>query len=505
MVIAAPANDLAVWVARLGSADPANILLLLQISVSRDNATPCRNAFPTPPEFQLSPQKKRRRFALYKSLPLVVAIVLVIVAKMAALQRADIIARLTDQIDQGSTPEATAAVRQLGTMPYPPIGSLVAAAANNDHEIADEAQLAISRLLRRCQRNLETKRRVRLVARQLDELAELLHANMDEFSQQDHDWLATTARKILELANRCSVGQTPLVAVHCDAIIETMSTNKSAEVTAAEGDLPAKPPAIQKNGTTTEDQNSSSARHTRLNQEFDAYANQQQNTHYVNDNSNQNAGGDTQSEMAPITATTDNRQNDATLDNAASQDAPSDVPERESPSSRPVFRILPAAPLKPTLVVPQVAPAPGSNTLRIADARAATREAAGVTSRELIKCWLEAQGFEASALKEELAVRGFSSLPRELAQRLASHDARERLQLVDDVLATPDVSARPWLTMLADDSDADVRLAAVSIMATSSDPDLIEKAWQTAIRDRDPRIADLAGKLRDRRENIGRR
>jgi hypothetical protein len=67
------------------------------------------------------------------------------------------------------------------------------------------------------------------------------------------------------------------------------------------------------------------------------------------------------------------------------------------------------------------------------------------------------------------------------------------------VLTAPNVNARPWLTLLAEDSDADVRLAAVAIMATSSDPVLIEKAWQAAIHDRDPRIAEIAGRLRDRR------
>jgi hypothetical protein len=52
---------------------------------------------------------------------------------------------------------------------------------------------------------------------------------------------------------------------------------------------------------------------------------------------------------------------------------------------------------------------------------------------------------------------------------------------------------------MADDRDANVRLAVVTILATSNDPALIEKAWQVAIRDRDPRIAGMASRLRDRR------
>jgi hypothetical protein len=42
-------------------------------------------------------------------------------------------------------------------------------------------------------------------------------------------------------------------------------------------------------------------------------------------------------------------------------------------------------------------------------------------------------------------------------------------------------------------------------MATSDDAQLIEKAWQVSIRDRDPRIAGLAGRLRERRETVQRK
>ena len=79
------------------------------------------------------------------------------------------------------------------------------------------------------------------------------------------------------------------------------------------------------------------------------------------------------------------------------------------------------------------------------------------------------------------------------------------MRLVNDVLIEPGVDARPWLMLLADDADADVRLLAVTIMATSSDSTLVEKAWQVSIRDRDPRIAGLAGRLRERRADAQRR
>jgi hypothetical protein len=103
-----------------------------------------------------------------------------------------------------------------------------------------------------------------------------------------------------------------------------------------------------------------------------------------------------------------------------------------------------------------------------------------------------------------LAERGFGRLPSKLVQRLFSDNADQRLRLIDDILIEPGIDARPWLLLLADDADADVRLLTVSIMATSNDATLIEKAWEVAINDRDPRIAGLAGRLRERRDNVRR-
>jgi hypothetical protein len=108
-------------------------------------------------------------------------------------------------------------------------------------------------------------------------------------------------------------------------------------------------------------------------------------------------------------------------------------------------------------------------------------------------------------LEEELTHRGFGRLSARLVERLFSDDAEDRLRLVDDLLIEPGIDARPWLMLLADDYDADVRLLTVTIMATSNDSTLIEKAWQVAIRDRDPRIAALADRLRERRDTAERR
>ena len=69
----------------------------------------------------------------------------------------------------------------------------------------------------------------------------------------------------------------------------------------------------------------------------------------------------------------------------------------------------------------------------------------------------------------------------------------------------PGANSRAWLILLAADEEAEVRLAAVTLMATSTDATLLEQAWQAAIHDRDPRVAAMANRLRERRSAVQRR
>ena len=116
---------------------------------------------------------KRRHLFYFLSLPLVVAIVFFMVARLAALQRADVVAELAEQVAHHDTPEATAALRQLAAMQRPPVDILVAAATSADAQISHEAQLLVSSVLRRWQHRIQSDRGVAGVARQLAELAEV--------------------------------------------------------------------------------------------------------------------------------------------------------------------------------------------------------------------------------------------------------------------------------------------------------------------------------------------
>ena len=131
------------------------------------------------------------------------------------------------------------------------------------------------------------------------------------------------------------------------------------------------------------------------------------------------------------------------------------------------------------------------------EATAKERPLAGMTTRELIQKWCKAERADIFPFEGELANRGFGRISKVIAQRYISDDSKQRQRIVDEVLKQPGIDSRPWLLLLANDTDAEVRLASVTVMATSTDPALIEKAWQVVIHDRDPRIAGLADRLRE--------
>jgi hypothetical protein len=172
-----------------------------------------------------------------------------------------------------------------------------------------------------------------------------------------------------------------------------------------------------------------------------------------------------------------------------------------------IFRILPAMPID---VLPNGAESskrvtPDSRTASEGGGVALGEPLAGVNSRELLRMWLAAENGDIQRIERELAKRGFGKLSKRLVRQYFLENTQDRLKLVDLVLAQPGGGSEAWLLLLASDSDPDVRLFAVTFMATSNDAALVEKAWQTAIRDRDPRIADLAGRLRGRRDGPLRR
>jgi hypothetical protein len=92
-----------------------------------------------------------------------------------------------------------------------------------------------------------------------------------------------------------------------------------------------------------------------------------------------------------------------------------------------------------------------------------------------------------------------------MVRSLLHEKASNRARFVYDLMSLPGNDAKAWLQLLAEDPSSDVRFAALTVMATSSDSELLDKAWDVALHDRDPRVASLAERLRSRRAGIERR
>jgi hypothetical protein len=90
--------------------------------------------------------------------------------------------------------------------------------------------------------------------------------------------------------------------------------------------------------------------------------------------------------------------------------------------------------------------------------------------------------------EEELRALGFQALQLELALQLTDPNPVVRRELAESLPSMPGIDARTWLVWLSRDAHADVRLTAMSVMATTGDLNLMRRIEQMARRDVDPRV-----------------
>lgn len=116
-------------------------------------------------------------------------------------------------------------------------------------------------------------------------------------------------------------------------------------------------------------------------------------------------------------------------------------------------------------------------------------------TRVLITELAKADFFTAAAIRAVLKERGITLEELSLATKLTASDPAERLLLVDDLKVLPARTARRWLRELLADSDAEVRLKALTALATTKDPELVGVVRDLALRENDPRVSALAARI----------
>jgi len=104
--------------------------------------------------------------------------------------------------------------------------------------------------------------------------------------------------------------------------------------------------------------------------------------------------------------------------------------------------------------------------------------------------------------RTELTQRGFTDFHLKFARRLFDPDPAVRREVAQMLPSLPGMDSAPWLLYLCRDDDPDVRLTAVSLIVTTGNPALIERAEAIARADSDPRMQNQAEQIAQfRRQN----
>ena len=107
----------------------------------------------------------------------------------------------------------------------------------------------------------------------------------------------------------------------------------------------------------------------------------------------------------------------------------------------------------------------------------------------------DASRYRAATIRSLLVKRGFDPKEIQLRLRMVTVGDGQRLRLTESISELPATSAtRMWRWLTTNDS-ADVRLRALTALATTQSPNLTAIARDLATNDQDPRVAKLASQL----------
>jgi len=96
------------------------------------------------------------------------------------------------------------------------------------------------------------------------------------------------------------------------------------------------------------------------------------------------------------------------------------------------------------------------------------------------------------AAAEAMRRLGIGEAQLQLALGAVDPDPKVRKKLVEALPLLGSVDSRAWLVWLSHDPDVEVRRAALSLLATSGDPELKKRVREAADRDSDPRVREQA-------------
>ncbi len=109
---------------------------------------------------------------------------------------------------------------------------------------------------------------------------------------------------------------------------------------------------------------------------------------------------------------------------------------------------------------------------------------------------------KATQAEAELIRRGFTAAQLAVVGRLFDPNPAIRKELVRQLPNLEDINTVPWLLRLARDQDVEVRLAAITVLATSSDPAVLDQLEAIIQSDSDSTVRRIADRIVLQRKSL---
>ncbi|MCH7753087.1 MAG: hypothetical protein IH898_13165 [Planctomycetes bacterium] len=356
-------------------------------------------------------------------------------------------------------PEVKIPIRQLASLGTPALASLVEAAASERAAVAEIASQEIDLMFAACQVRLHEAANddtANETAETMIALATALAENVERFGPTGKQWAERMAVRMIDQADRLPVATAARLLSQCSLVLESVppqgprlqTVRTVGAAPTQENALAVAPPSIDLQMLAAPSE-----------QAFAAVRRQQPFAQPL------------ESTLAPSPTEDPLSTEDLSLSGNASLS---------------VKVLQPQTPPPPTTIIE--VPTPLEMQRRLNEFR-------GMSTDSLLARLPRSDKFVAGAIRTALGERGMQDAELEMVARTKSPDVADRLRLVEEVSALPAASARRLLRLLLSDDSGEVRLRALTILATTNDPGLAELARAIAVRDEDPRVAELASRL----------
>jgi hypothetical protein len=409
----------------------------------------------------------------------VIGVLAMIVPRLDAHIRARFVERMAVHAATSRGGEARLAVRRLADAGPLALASLVRLAASPNADAAEAARNAVLNQLAAWEIAYRVEGGERTLARRLKPLSAALASSSAFFKDASRVWAESVSLQIIALCEGVSAGEAAPILACCDHVLSAPAANANVPSAARRPVrvAAAKPQAAQASNSATKAQAKVAAAPA--------------------------ATSPPPRGRGDVRVLSESPPERTAPPSAPSGDEPSATPDAAVVEPPPPREAPPAdaLPLSPLAVAPSLPPSahaePVVDVPSPAQARRVLRWYRQQSEQDLAARLATAIGHERLVIQEVLRQRHLAARRSASSQANAPEPGRAERELIDRLGNLPPAAARTLLRKLvADDAeDPALRHEALTLLATSGDPQLVAIARQRAIEDADPRVAELATQI----------